>query len=152
MSELLEEERGIENSIEPVSVTEETPVFKNISITDVEVKGALQAIFIQGLPEMNVENIKLTNILLKADRGITIVDASNVEIDNIHLITKNKKAIDIFNTKDLEIKGIDYDFNSENAITVRGDKCMNISISNENPQIKEFVFVGKKVKEGTVKF
>ena len=41
-----------ETSTKMIAVTEETPQFKNISIDDIIVNGALQAVLLQGLPEM----------------------------------------------------------------------------------------------------
>jgi hypothetical protein len=52
--------RGEQPKLLPV--TEGTPQFKNIIISDVNCKGACQGIFLQGLPEIDLENIHLANV------------------------------------------------------------------------------------------
>jgi len=87
-------------------VTEETPQFKNIFIRDVNCKGAYQGIFLQGLPEMNLENIQLTNIGIEADYGVICSDARNVKIKNLVLKTKKTPVIEIKNSTGVTIDGL----------------------------------------------
>lgn len=150
VSEMLEAgETENKEKMEPV--TEETPQFKNISIKDVTVNGALQAVLLQGLPEMNVENVSISNLLMKTDKGFTIVDAKGVTIKNVELITKNNSAIEIYNSKDVTVEGLNYSFNSTSNITVNGEKCEKISIqSASNKKLEKYLFVGAEVAEGTV--
>ena len=58
-----------------VPVTEETPSFKNIYMKNINVAGADKALVLQGLPEMNLQNVSLENATLKAKNGISAVDA-----------------------------------------------------------------------------
>ena len=88
--------------------SEETPQFKNISIRNVNCKGAMQAILLQGLPEMNLENISLENIRMEADKGLICTDANNVKITNLTLITKKKPAMDFKNSRNVTIDGKPY--------------------------------------------
>jgi polygalacturonase len=87
-------------------VTEETPQFKNIFIRDVNCKGASQGIFLQGLPEMKLENIQLENIQMEAEFGLICSDAKNVKIKNLTLITKKTPAIDLRNSSDVSIDAL----------------------------------------------
>ena len=64
VSEMMES-GGHKNFAEAEPVTEETPQFKNISIKNVTLKGAKQAVILQGFPEMNLENIKISDMLLR---------------------------------------------------------------------------------------
>jgi polygalacturonase len=89
VSEMMEE--GAANTAakaEPVS--EETPQFKNISIKNIIIKGAYQAVFLQGLPEMNLENVEISNLLAEAKNGFSIVDANGVKISDINIVTENE--------------------------------------------------------------
>ncbi|MDQ3683830.1 MAG: glycoside hydrolase family 28 protein, partial [Bacteroidota bacterium] len=52
--------------VESKPVSEETPQFKNIHITNVVADGADKAIFVRGLPEMNVKNIVMQDMVLQA--------------------------------------------------------------------------------------
>ncbi|WP_341224883.1 glycoside hydrolase family 28 protein [uncultured Arcticibacterium sp.] len=71
-------EGGAQATSESIPVTVETPQFKNIVIKDVIVNGAKQAVFLQGLPEMNLENVEITNLMAEADNGFSIIDANGV--------------------------------------------------------------------------
>lgn len=151
VSEMLAEggQDGISKE-EPVTV--ETPQFKNITISDVKLKGAQQAIFLQGLPEMNLENIVISNMVLEADNGITVIDATDVKIQNVELITKNSTAVEFYNTRNLEVTGLKTSKESSGLITVNGNKSSDIIINNAlSGDMQNFVEVGKEVPEGAVK-
>lgn len=134
-------------------MTEETPQFKNISIRDITLKGALQAVFMQGLPEMNIENIILSGMFLESDNGFTIIDATGVTIENVELITKNETAFELLNSKNVNVKNVSFNSDSGERITVNGEKSQNISLEFANTQdMRKFISVGQEVPAGAVKF
>jgi len=138
---------------QPEPVTEETPRFRNISIKNITVKGALYSVFMQGLPEMNLENIELGNLYLQSVNGFSIVDASGVQIHNVRLITQNKTAFEFFNCKNVEVKNLDYDFKFPSSIIVNGEKSENISFNaTKSTDIKSFTLVGNEVAISEVTF
>ncbi len=94
---------GNTTSEEVPPVTEETPVFRNISIKNVTCKGAAQAVFLQGLPEQNLENINLENIDIEADNGLICIDANGINVKGMKLITKNLPAMNISNSQNIDI-------------------------------------------------
>jgi polygalacturonase len=143
---------GMKTSTELVPVTEETPQFKNIKISNVTVNGAQQAVFIQGLPEMPLENIELNNLYLKADNGFQIIDAKGVKINDTKLITRNDIALHIFNSADVDVNDLAYDYQAADAITINGSQCNNISISNPKTNVKQYTTIGPEVPEKAVKF
>jgi len=87
-------------------VSEETPQFKNIFISNVNCKGAFQGICLQGLPEMNLENISLENINMEADWGLICTDAKKVKIKKLTLKTKKTPEIDLKNSTDITIEDL----------------------------------------------
>jgi len=133
-------------------VTEETPQFKNIFIRNVNCKGALLGIQLQGLPEMNLENLELENIRMEADYGMTCNDASGVKIKNLTLITKKTPVADFKNSSEVSIDGL-FSFSGVSPlIQVGGQSTGNIALKNldlKNPE-KQLV-IGKEVPEGAVK-
>ncbi len=68
-------------------MTAETHLFRNITIKNLICKGATQAIYLQGLPELNLENIILENIDIEADSGLVCRDANVVPIKGLRLLT-----------------------------------------------------------------
>ncbi len=133
-------------------VTEETPQFKNISIKNVNCKGAMLGIQLQGLPEMNLENVVLENIRMEADQGMVCNDAKNLKIKNLTLITKKTPVVDFNNCKDVVVDGLFTQVNGFPLIQIAGlssgiTVLKNIGITNHEKQIA----IGKEVPKNTVK-
>jgi len=132
-------------------VTEETPQFKNINICDVNCKGAYQGIFLQGLPEMNLENILLENIQIESDYGLIISDAKEVRIKNLNLRTKKMPVIDLKNSLDVVIDGLKTQEGLNSIIKIAGLRTgstvlKNIGITNSEKQ----VLIGKEVPKNLI--
>ena len=132
-------------------VTEETPQFKNIFIRNVNCKGAMLGIQLQGLPEMNLENIVLENIRMEADYGMTCSDAAGVKIKNLTLITKKTPVVDFKNSRDVVIDGLYTQSAVFPLIQVSGPATANTVLRNlglTNPE-KQLV-LGKEVPKNAV--
>ena len=69
--------------VETLPVTEATPQFQNFYINNVVCNGAQKAIFIRGLPEMNVKNLVMENMVIHAKEGIDFTEASGVTLKNV---------------------------------------------------------------------
>ncbi len=133
------------------SVSEATPQFKNIFIRNVNCKGAFQGIFLQGLPEMNLRNVQLENIRMEANIGMICVDAAEVRIKNLTLVTKKSPAIEIKNGRDIEMDGVSVGNGASPVIQLSGAKSEKILLKNAgltNPQ--EQVKIGKEVPANAV--
>ena len=72
-----------ERDMQPVS--EETPQFKDIYINNVICQGAMRAFYFNGLPEMPVTNINISNTQVTADYGIEINESKDITIDHVQL-------------------------------------------------------------------
>lgn len=133
-------------------VTEETPQFKNISIKNVVINGAHQAVFLQGLPEMNLENVKISNMQIKAEKGFTIIDVNNVKLDNVQMDIKNSNVLEILNGKNMKLSNIQSNSKASNAISINGEVSNEIQlISSEKTNFTKQTVIGKEVKQGAVK-
>lgn len=73
-------------SVEPV--TERTPVFRNIHISDVTGVNMKQAGALTGIEEMPVEEISLSNVRMKADKGFIAQTGKNLYFSNVDISTK----------------------------------------------------------------
>lgn len=69
--------------VEMKPVTEETPAFRNIYINNTVCRGAKRAMFFNGLPEMPVNNISVSNSLFSADKGATVNFVDGLIFDNV---------------------------------------------------------------------
>jgi hypothetical protein len=131
--------------------TEETPLFRNISIKNLTCKGANQAILLQGLPEMNLENIILENIDIEADNGLLCIDADSITIKGMRLITKNIPSLSFMNSRNVVIDKLDVPFSKNPYIDIKGDKSKYITIRTINSGEKGNAIVGNEVDAGTIK-
>ncbi|MFA9192367.1 glycoside hydrolase family 28 protein [Flavobacterium sp. FZUC8N2.13] len=147
------EEGGTPVVNKAVPVDEKTPQFKNISMKNITIAGANQAVFLQGLPEMNLENIEITNLKAKADKGFTIVDANGIKITNATLDIKDPAIFDVYNVKNMTIENVDFNSTSPKAVSVNGEASEKIKLnSSSNTDLSKKTFIGKTVPKGAVKF
>ncbi|WP_142685292.1 glycoside hydrolase family 28 protein [Chitinophaga polysaccharea] len=72
-------------------VNEGTPVFRDMEFDNIICNGAKKAIFIRGLPEMPVKNIRITNSVFKTVIGKELTDADNIVLDNVRLTTQQPR-------------------------------------------------------------
>ena len=136
-----------------VPVNEETPQFKNISIKNITIRGAQQAVFLQGLPEMNLQNIEISNLIAKAEKGFTIIDANGIKINNATLDIENSTVFEIYNTQNMSLKNVEFNSASTKAISINGEACQNIElVSSQKIDLSKRTTLGEKVSKGAVKF
>jgi polygalacturonase len=90
---------------QPEPVSERTPRFRNIHISNVTAQ-TNQAIYINGLAEMPVEDITFNDIQFDAKRGATIKEAKNIEFHNVRITTTEGSAIDAEIVTGLTIDGV----------------------------------------------
>ena len=68
-----------------MKVDETTPVFRNININNIFCNGAGRAIEFNGLPEMPIDGITLTNINIIAEKGTDFNNAKNIIKENVNI-------------------------------------------------------------------
>ncbi len=115
-----------EGDIPPV--TEETPHFRNISMKNIICRGAQQALYLQGLPELNLENVTMENIDMSAENGLTCIDSKNITFKNLRLDVENKPALRFVNSSDVNILNFTVVEDSDSQYDVSGDRSRNISV------------------------
>ncbi len=150
VSEMLASKKGqIMN--EAHEVTEETPQFKDISIKNVTCKGAFQAIYLQGLPEMNLENVLLENLTMEAENGLFCTDANGITINNMNLIASNFPALKFYNAKNVKVTGVAVNENGQPVMSVNGEETRAITIElKRDKALGNYLVVDKRVKKDEV--
>ncbi|MES2239520.1 MAG: glycoside hydrolase family 28 protein [Bacteroidota bacterium] len=146
------EEGGTPVSNKMLPVDEKTPQFKNILMKNITISGAAQAVFLQGLPEMNLENIEISNLKAKADKGFTIIDANGIKITNADLDIKDSTVFTIFNTKNMSLKNVEFNSTSPKAVSIDGPICEKIElVSSPTTDFSKRTLIGKAVAKKAVK-
>jgi polygalacturonase len=82
---------------EPVS--ERTPAFRNIHISNVTGSEVKQTCVLTGISEMPIENLTFNNINVEAETGFDIKTARNIELHNVEVSVKSGAA---FKAQDVE--------------------------------------------------
>jgi polygalacturonase len=140
----------------PEPISERTPRFRNIHLSNITAQ-TNEAIYINGLEEMPVEDISFSDIQFDAQKGANIKDASGIEFHNVRITTKEGSALKAENVNGLVIDGVKtlnpistsatidlknvqkafvYNCNVDKETAVflrlRGDKTKNVVMRNNN--------------------
>lgn len=138
--------------VETLPVTEATPQFKNFYIRNVVCTGAEKAIFVRGLPEMNIKNIFLDNVIIQANKGLDMTEGSNIVMNNVQLVTKEiNPVLNIHNSQKITINKVRYD-SADVLLNVSGEKSKDITITGaDTVKAKKGVEISYGASETAVK-
>ena len=141
--ELLQEGEPILNtSSYPVSA--ETPIFRKISFNNITCNGARRAIFFNGLPEMNIQDITIKNVTISSQLGADIRESDRIILENVKILNTDGPAITLKNSKNIDMKEFSSNLNMKVVLKVEGENSRNIrvksgSISKENTIVDKAV-------------
>ena len=114
-------------------VTEATPKFQNFYIDSIVCSGAERGIFIRGLPEMSVKRIFLNNVVLRTNKGIELIEATDIHLNNVQVFTeKTNPIVYVENSSNIELNAITYPVDPTLLLSLNGEKSGNIRLSNTN--------------------
>ena len=66
-------------------VDETTPIFRNFHISNIICDGAKKAIYVNGLPEMPLENVEFRNCVISAQTGADLHHCKNIDFVNVQI-------------------------------------------------------------------
>ncbi len=114
--------------IEKKPLDESTPVFRNVSIRNVSCDGAEKAIFIRGLPEMQIHHLLFQDMTFKAVKGIEMQEANHIRFSNIQLDIKNpSKPVIAQQTASIDYEGVNsYTYSNQSLSQLMSATAMNI--------------------------
>jgi polygalacturonase len=84
-------------------VTEKTPVFRNIHIRNIVSRNARRAMYFNGLPEMNIDNVRVEDALVTAKTGAELSESRNIVFRNVTVLPETGPALLLNNVKDMTI-------------------------------------------------
>jgi polygalacturonase len=114
-------------------VTERTPIFRNIHISNMTGVDVNAAGAILGLPEMPVSDISLTDIDLKAKTGFSVVDAKDIRISGMTVNTETGPAFVFERINEAHLMALKTNKPLKDAPVLRLKDCSNILIQNAYP-------------------
>jgi len=122
---------------EPVfPVTEETPVFRNIYVKDLVSRNARRAMFFNGLPEMNIENIHLENAFITARFGAEFSESKDIILHNVTVIPEEGPAYLFNNVKNLKAEKLAYEVTEPaKAAQITGNNTTELHLSGISEEV-----------------
>ena len=125
--------------VEPVS--ERTPIFRNIHISNVTGNNINTAGKVIGIPEMPINNITFSNINMDAEQGFSIDTATHLEFHDVKVNASIGSAFKIINSKNLILDNVGTATPLKGAAVVKIDNSSNLSVINNFPMEKTSVFL-----------
>jgi len=120
------------NSTEP-KVSERTPVYRNIVVDNMSINRCRATvgfekmppvmINIEGLPEMPISGLRLTNIIASGKSGLKAHDTVAMELHNVQVNADSGPAFLIRDSKELELDGVSTREPLADVPVIRLDNC-----------------------------
>ncbi|HEX5553052.1 MAG TPA: glycoside hydrolase family 28 protein [Chitinophagaceae bacterium] len=125
--------------VETLPVTEGTPQFRNFHISNIFCNGARRAIFIRGLPEMNIKDIYFDSMVLKTNSGMECLEADSIYLHHVKLLSSDSGAvITLQNSKNIAFREVITDQQAPHFMDVMGADSKNIMVGDSTiPGIKD---------------
>ncbi|MNY14321.1 hypothetical protein D3C86_1474920 [compost metagenome] len=141
------DEKRVEKQI---SVTDETPVFRNVFFKNINATNSYEALTLYGLSEMNLKNIVIEDSNFETKKALSIVDADGITLKNVKLKYSEGTGATIYNSKNVDISGLTLESaNSKPTIKVLGNKSTNVKLPKT--VAKEQITISKEVAKNAVK-
>tara|TARA_R110002050_G_scaffold55296_1_gene124890 strand:+ start:24937 stop:26382 length:1446 start_codon:yes stop_codon:yes gene_type:complete len=81
------------------------PTFKNITISNINVKGAKKAINVNGIEKSIIKNFTLNNVSIQAETAGSINYSENWIINNVNIQTKDSSKVNLKNSSKIDFSG-----------------------------------------------
>jgi len=85
------------------SVTQRTPIFRNIAVSHVTINGAQGLITVTGIPEMPVASIRINDVTGTGRRGLRAEYTDDLELHNVLLDVEDGPAFQVARSANLEL-------------------------------------------------
>jgi polygalacturonase len=121
-------EGEVRTAEEPVSGR--TPVFRDIGVSHMSIEGARTAIDIEGLPEMPVTGLRLTDVTASAGAGLIASHTIDLELHDVRVDPKSGPAFRVQDSPDLELDGVSTRRPSAADPVIRLDRCPGAVVRN----------------------
>ncbi len=151
---LLAGEKEDAPGIKEYAVTEETPSFRDFYISNIVCDGGDKAIFIRGLPEMNIRNINIKDAAFRTNKGVEITEGNNISLQNISLeIEKKQPVVQITNAAAVNMDNLVFRNKEQQPLfDIKGTKTKDIRITGKEAALqKKQVALGKDCSSGTIR-
>jgi len=106
-------------------VSEETPIFRNIHLSNITAVNVEKAAEIRGLPEALLEDLSITNTTFAAEQGAEVKYTKNLRLEDVTINCKSGPSLDITRSSLVEVDN----FGSDNPL--QNEPVIKIETSDE---------------------
>jgi len=89
----VEGSEGYDEQVHPV--TEETPVFRDITLRDLVCVGARTALLVNGLPELPLSRLTIEGFDAETERGVVARYADGLKLERLRLRTADEPVVSL---------------------------------------------------------
>lgn len=90
----------------PEPVSERTPVFRNIHLSDITGSGIKQIGYVKGIEEMPVSDLSFSNINMVAEKGMNVETATNIRFSNVNFTVEEGPSLAFRQCRGIILDGI----------------------------------------------
>ena len=141
-----DKDQPITYAAEPV--TDATPTFKNFQMERIHCKGAAEAIKINGLPESNLYNFKISDASFVSKKGMTINEGGMLTFKNVDISHKEGPMFVINNGKSITMQNVQFK-NTSIEGKIYGKDTEKVKFEGTNVK-KSMIMIDKSTKSKEV--
>jgi hypothetical protein len=143
-------EGEVRTSAQPVS--EKTPAFRNIAISHMTINHARVAINVEGLPEMAIKGLRISDVIASAKTGMKASNTEALELHHVQINADSGPAFMMQDSKELELDGVSTHKPLTGTPVIRLDRCPGGIVRNSRAFARTDTFLSagpgelKKIK------
>ena len=137
------------SKVEPVS--ERTPIFRNIHLSNITGREIKQIGYISGIEEMPVQNLSFNNINMEAQTGFIVDTAQDIYFDNVEFSAEKGSPWQFSNSEKIILNNVRTKYPVEGTPVITFDNVKKAYISNcmqIEPVTTFFKATNSEIKEG----
>ncbi|MBZ5622840.1 MAG: glycoside hydrolase family 28 protein [Acidobacteriia bacterium] len=90
----------------PEPLSNRTPVFRDIAISNMSIRGARVVANIEGLPEMRISGLRISNVVASGQTGIKARDTEAMELHHVQVNVESGPAFLVRDSAELELDNV----------------------------------------------
>ncbi len=115
---------------EPEPVSERTPAINSIQLSNINIRGARQAVAIYGLEEREASGISFDDIRIFSEKGIVMENAAGVTFHNIEMNISEGSPLDARDSKNITWDMVTVASPLKDLPFIKLSNCSNIRVTN----------------------
>jgi len=136
-------------------VTNRTPVFRNVAISNMTIRGARVAVDIEGLPEMPISGLRIGNMVASAKSGLKAYNTAALQLVDVEVSAAGGPAFLVRDSKDLLLDHVSSREPLADVPVIRLDRCPGAIVRDSRAfagtgtflsvgpgELKKLIFVG----------